>query len=249
MLGRSLVRAFRAAGDVALESNHAAGDISSLGYTHSTVEATRPDVVVNAAGDIPLMNRPTIDTIRANALGPHVIAAACLAHGVPMLHISTDCVFSGRKHGIYDVTDEPDPIDLYGHTKLIGEPPSAVVLRTSFVGPQHGLWQWLRSQPPGASVDGWRSAMWSGSTADAVARAIIWVAHAETLPGTYHLTTDKAISKLEVVSTLSALLGLDLNVRAVDEPVINRALLPSRLMPRLEPFPQAIGAFVREALG
>lgn len=249
MLGQALVRAFRNDGDTPWESNHASGAIDSLGYAHSTIETTRPDVVINAAGVIPWMNRPVIDTIRANALGPHVLAAACLAQGVPLIHISTDCVFSGsRARGAYDTADETDPRDVYGQTKALGEPASAVVLRTSFVGPQHGLWRWLREQPPGASVEGWSNARWSGSTVDAVARAIVWVARAETLPGIYHLATDTPISKLDVVTLLSALLGLDLSVHPVDDPMINRALVPSRQMPVLEPFPQAIGAFVQAAL-
>lgn len=251
MLGQALVRTVREQGDMALESNHASGAIDSLGYTHATVEAAHPDVVINAAGVIPLSNRPIIDTVRANALGPHVLSAACLAHGVPFIHVSTDCVFSGRleRGRRYSDRDETDALDLYGRTKAIGEPPNAVVLRTSFVGPQHGLWRWLREQPPGATVDGWKNAMWSGSTVDAVARAIVTVMRMHVPSGTYHLSTDDPLAKFDAVVLLSALLGLDLNVRAVGEPAINRTLRPSRDMPRLEPFQHAVGAFVREALG
>lgn len=250
MLGRALVRTFRFEGDTVYESPHAAGAIDSLGYVHSTIEAIRPDVVINAAGVIPLLHRPTIETIRANALGPHVVAAACFAHGAMCIHVSTDCVFSGKKTiGNWYRDDEvPDPSDLYGWTKAAGEPLNAVVLRTSFVGPQHGLWRWLREQPPGATVEGYRHAMWSGSTVDAVARAICYVAHTGTPPGTYHLATESPIPKYDVVSMLASMLSLGINVKKVDEPVINRGLRPSRLMPVLQPFVGAISQFVQEAV-
>lgn len=253
MLGQALVRAFRAAGDEPLESTHAMGAIDSLGYVHATIEATQPDAVVNAAGVIPLAGRPAIDMIRANALGPHVLAAACRAHGRPLIHVSTDCVFSGVVHGDghplpYRDTDPMDAQDAYGRAKALGEPPDAVVLRTSFVGPQHGLWRWLREQSHGAAVEGWRNALWSGSTVDAVARAIVEVSHRRYAHGVYHLATDVPTRKLDVVMLLAALLSLDLSVRPVDEPRLNRALEPSAGMPVLEPFAAAIGRFVAQAL-
>ena len=60
--------------------------------------------------------------IRANALFPHQLAAACRARGVRLIQVSTDCVFSGRSGRLHRGATMPDPVDLYGRSKLLGEP-------------------------------------------------------------------------------------------------------------------------------
>ena len=102
--------------------------------------AVRPDVVVNCIGIV--KQRPgakdPIATISINGLFPHRVANLCRAVGARLIHISTDCVFSGRK-GNYREADEPDADDLYGRSKLIGEPgDGALTLRTSMIGREIG---------------------------------------------------------------------------------------------------------------
>ena len=82
----------------------------------------RPEAVVNAVGIV--KQRPTakelIPSIEINALFPHKLAELCKASGARMIHVSTDCVFSGRK-GNYQEDDPSDAEDLYGRTKYLGE--------------------------------------------------------------------------------------------------------------------------------
>ena len=88
--------------------------------------------------------------VRANALFPHQLRAACAQRGARLIHISTDCVFSGDRGG-YAEDDRPDPADLYGRSKLAGEPEGegVLTLRTSMLGREldraSGLLEWFLS--------------------------------------------------------------------------------------------------------
>ena len=105
----------------------------------SPTRSTQPtrDVVVNCIGLV--KQRPEAGDaaalVRANALFPHELAAACAERGARLVHISTDCVFAGDRGG-YAEDDRPDPADLYGRSKLAGEPEGegVLTLRTSMLG-------------------------------------------------------------------------------------------------------------------
>jgi dTDP-4-dehydrorhamnose reductase len=86
------------------------------------IGATEPGVVINCIGVVkqsPVAG-DAVSLVTANAVFPHRVADACRARGVRLIHVSTDCVFSGRRGG-YSEQDLPDPADLYGRSKLAGE--------------------------------------------------------------------------------------------------------------------------------
>src|SRR5579872_1046511 len=87
------------------------------------VATAEPDVIVNAVGVIKQIDaaKDPVATIATNALLPHRLAALCAKRGIRLIHVSTDCVFSGRK-GPYSERSPPDAEDLYGRSKLLGEP-------------------------------------------------------------------------------------------------------------------------------
>ena len=103
--------------------------------------AARPDAVVNCAAwtAVDAAEDHEDAAFRANALGPALIAAQCAAAGIPLIQVSTDYVFDGRKGSPYVETDAPNPIGAYGRTKLAGEwaalagNPRTLVLRTAWV--------------------------------------------------------------------------------------------------------------------
>ena len=105
-------------------------------------------------------------TITLNSLLPHRLAALCTERGARLVHMSTDCVFSGRK-GAYTEDDLPDPDDLYGRSKLLGEVdrPGCLTIRTSIFGrdflKQDALLEWFLSNR-GGHVRGYRNAIYSG---------------------------------------------------------------------------------------
>src|SRR5262249_32316179 len=117
-----------------------------------------------------------IPSLEINSLLPHRLALVCAAAGARLVHLSTDCVFSGRK-GAYTESDPPDADDLYGRSKYLGEvaSPGCLTLRTSIIGRElsrkTGLLEWLLSQR-GATVKGFRSAIFSGFTTHEMGRII-----------------------------------------------------------------------------
>ncbi len=118
------------------------------------LEQSDATAVVNAIGIIKQLDaaRAAIPSIRVNALFPHELATACTSRDARLIHISTDCVFSGDR-GVYTEDSIPDARDLYGRSKLLGEvtdAPNAITLRTSIVGRELqralGLFEWFLSQ-------------------------------------------------------------------------------------------------------
>jgi dTDP-4-dehydrorhamnose reductase len=170
-----------------------------------------------------------VSLVTANALFPHQLAAACSARGVRLIHVSTDCVFSGRGGG-YAEEDLPDPSDLYGRSKLAGEAsgPGIVTIRASMIGHElrtrNGLLEWLLAQPGGGSVEGYANAVFSGPTAPELARAIVRVvAEHPELEGTFHVAAEP-ISKYDLLLKLRDAFGLELKIDPRSEPVIDRSL-------------------------
>src|SRR6185295_3880004 len=116
-----------------------------------------------------------IASIEVNSLLPHRLAVGCRSLGAQLVHLSTDCVFSGTR-GSYSESDLPDPVDTYGRSKLVGEATAegAITLRTSMIGQglsrKSGLIDWFLSQR--GPIQGYRNAIFSGLTTSELARVI-----------------------------------------------------------------------------
>jgi dTDP-4-dehydrorhamnose reductase len=215
-------------------------DISRRDHLDAFIETDRSDVWINAAGIIPpAAGKVTpadadIAMVMTNALGPQVLAAAVKkTEATRLIHVSTDCVFSGNTtlDRPYTVTTRPDPVDLYGRSKLVGEAildrDRIAVVRTSFVGLDHGLLRWfLDESAAGHTVTAWRNAWWSGSSVYAVARALLDLADRRT-PGIVHLTTSLPLSKAVVLALIRDAFGFRTNLDYVERPVIRRVLRPT----------------------
>lgn len=189
-----------------------------------------PRAVVNAAGLIkqrPLGADP-VAMIEANALLPHRLAAECGRRGVRLIHISTDCVFSGSR-GRYREDDAPDARDLYGRSKALGEPVTGgcLTLRTSMIGPEvgtaFGLLEWLRSRA-GGTADGYRHVIFTGlptvRLAALLERLLDDFPH---LAGLFHVGA-APVTKYDLLGLINARYRLAIELRAVDVPVIDRSL-------------------------
>ena len=117
-------------------------DATDPDSAYALIDDVRPDFVLNAVGIVKQRAdaKAAIPSIAVNSLWPHVLADACARHEARMVHVSTDCVFSGSRGG-YVESDVPDAFDLYGRSKLLGEVTdreNAVTLRTSIIGWQLG---------------------------------------------------------------------------------------------------------------
>ncbi len=189
----------------------------------------RPDVVVNCIGVVKQLagaEDPAV-AMPINAEFPHRLAAMCLAHEARLVHISTDCVFAGTR-GRYSETDLPDAQDLYGRSKRLGEvdAPHAITLRTSIIGPElgtaHGLLAWFLAQR--GTVNAYTRAVFSGLPTVELARAIRdQVLPHPQLHGIHHVAS-APIAKAELLRLLAQVYAPPVELRAVDEPVIDRSL-------------------------
>ena len=173
----------------------------------------RPDVVINCIGLVKQRKEASnyISAIKLNSLLPHQLAEICTSSGTRLIHFSTDCVFSGLR-GNYCEEDVPDPVDLYGRSKLLGEldNPNCLTLRTSIMGwelrNKGGLLEWFAAQR-GKKVMGFKNAIYSGlSTSTAVRLVEILLQKWPQLCGLYHASS-KPISKFEILTMLKSELG------------------------------------------
>lgn len=188
------------------------------------------DVVVNCAGLI--KQRPEAKNpfaiLQANALAPKRLAQWCDARGARLIHVSTDCVFSGRRGG-YSEEDAPDPVDLYGLSKVLGEVTAAphLTLRTSIIGPQlvgqEGLFAWFLAQR-GQAVRGYARAIFSGLTTPAFAHVLKQIVEASTPMSGLHHVAAVPISKYELLCEIDRRLGLGVAIERDEDTVCDRSL-------------------------
>ena len=209
-------------------------DARDAARVSAVVADFRPEAVINAAGIV--KQRPEAHEVEAaqavNARFPHRLAELCRAHGARLVHLSTDCVFSGEK-GNYSESDRPDPVDLYGHTKLEGEidAPGAITLRTSMIGTEldrkAGLVEWFLANK-GGTVAGYRKAIFSGFITAELARLIegLLTRHPDAR-GVYHASS-APISKLDLLDGLNRRLRLGVRLVPQDTPACDRSLDSSR---------------------
>ncbi|CAN7511106.1 SDR family oxidoreductase [Pseudomonas sp. LjRoot71] len=200
----------------------------------AVMSQVKPDVVINCVGLIKQLAdaKDPLTALPINAMLPHRLARLCELSGARLIHISTDCVFSGRK-GLYLESDLSDAEDLYGKSKYIGELqdlPHAITLRTSIIGHELGsnyaLVDWFLSQEGG--VKGFTKAIFSGLPTVELARVMkdFVVPHPQ-LNGLYHVAAEP-IDKFRLLSQVAAQYGKTIDIRPDDALVIDRSLDGSR---------------------
>ena len=145
-LGRELAHLAKARGTALVALPRAIADIAQPTGIAAALRAHRPALVVNAAAytNVDGAERDFAAAHQANALGPAVLAHACAAAAIPLMHVSTDYVFDGTKYGAYGEDDPVAPAGAYGRTKAAGETairraqPRHVILRTSWLYGEFG---------------------------------------------------------------------------------------------------------------
>lgn len=197
----------------------------------TAMNITRPDVVVNCIGAVKQRsegNDPAT-ALRVNGVFPHRAAAIVAERGARFIHLSTDCVFSGKLGRPYLESDLPDATDIYGRSKLVGEVTTAgaLTLRTSMIGWElgepTGFLEWAASQK-GKTVQGFRNALFSGLTTPALADRIAGLIRDHAgLRGLWHVAA-QPINKRDLLERLNDKLALNLDIQPADTPVIDRRL-------------------------
>ena len=198
------------------------------------VAKVQPEVVINCVGVVKqdAAAKDPLTSIYINALFPHRLAEVCRAANARLIHLSTDCVFSGKR-GSYAESDPSDAEDLYGKSKFLGEVAGegCLTLRTSMIGRElagsQGLLEWFLSQQ-GKSVRGFRQAIFSGFTTQALAEIIAWIIEEHTeLQGVWHVAAEP-ISKFDLLTLIKDTAGLKIEIEPDDTFSCDRSLNAER---------------------
>jgi len=210
-------------------------DVMHDNALRATIDALRPDVVVNCVGVIKQRDaaHDPIPSITINSLLPHRLAAWLRPWNGRLIHFSTDCVFSGRR-GRYRDDDLPDAEDLYGRSKFLGEvrhAANAVTLRTSIIGRElfhhQSLLDWFLRQR--GTVRGFTKVIYSGVTTNHLAAVVGDVIERHpALHGLYQVASDP-IAKHDLLRLVQDAFGkTDVTIVPDDREVSDRSLDGSR---------------------
>jgi dTDP-4-dehydrorhamnose reductase len=226
-------------------------DIRSLERLMEVMADFRPEVVINAVGIV--KQRPdakeSIPSLEINALLPHRLAMLCKVTGARLIHLSTDCVFSGAK-GNYLESDPPDAEDLYGKTKYLGEvhDGNCLTLRTSIIGRElsrrKSLLEWFLAQA--GPVKGFTKAIYTGFTTLEMSRIIekLLLGYPDAA-GVYHVSSDP-INKYELLILFREKLGHDIEIIPDDGFCCDRSLDSTRFRTDFNYTPPSWPAMIEE---
>lgn len=210
-------------------------DIYDTDKLKKIISDEKPDIVINCIGILVKgsKNNPA-NAIYVNAYFPHLLSKLLkeICSSSKVIHISTDCVFSG-KDGSYKDTDVKNALDVYGMTKNLGEliNDRDLTLRTSIIGPEQkangeGLMHWVFSQKKVGQLNGFKKSIWGGITTLELAKVIDKAIDSD-ISGLYQISNNFKISKYDLVSLIVKEFNLPIKVNAVDGVVSDKSILNS----------------------
>lgn len=210
-------------------------DLVDFDALNKLIEVESPDVIINCVGILNgnSLNSPA-DTILINSYLPHFLEKITSGSKCRVVHISTDCVFSG-KNGAYKENDIRDADDIYGKSKALGEIINShdLTLRTSIIGPELkengvGLFHWFMHQS--GEINGYTHAIWSGVTTLELAK-VIHETIQQNLVGLAHVTNGEKISKFDLLLLLKEVWKKnDICINAFADYFVDKSLSPSKLL-------------------
>jgi dTDP-4-dehydrorhamnose reductase len=189
------------------------------------------DVIINCAGVIPQackqrsLNSKLYFTI--NSLFPVILSQLCDKYGAKMIHITTDCVFSG-KDGLYNELSEHDETNDYGMSKSLGELCNATIIRTSIIGEEltnkRSLLEWVKSNK-GKEINGFTNHFWNGVTCLELSKIIYKMINQNLYwSGVRHIFSPKSVSKYELVLMINEVYNLDINITPFETEKVDKTI-------------------------
>jgi len=209
------------------------GDAMDKQFITSMLRDGDYDVVINCIGILnQACDREPSRAVNLNSYLPHLIADTLRDTRTKLIHMSTDCVFSG-KSGTYSESSFRDGETFYDRTKALGEIEDAknLTFRNSIIGPDMkedgiGLFNWFMKQS--GTVNGYTKAIWTGVTTLALAKAMERAA-AENLTGIYNLVNNESISKFDLLGLFNNYMrDGELSIKPSEAVNLNKSLVNNR---------------------
>ena len=201
-----------------------------------SITSISPNYIINCIGI--LINGSEADpenAIYLNSYMPHRLVKLSDRINAKLIHISTDCVFSGDKKEPYIETDEKDGRSIYARTKGLGEVinDKHLTIRTSVIGPElkndrdEELFHWFMSQS--GEISGYTKAIWSGVTSIELAKAVKWSID-KNITGLYHITNNSSISKYNLLKLLKKYTKKNIIIKPYDCKDVDKSFIDTRLL-------------------
>ena len=208
-------------------------DIQDLDNLETLILENRPHTIINCIG---ILNKNAednpADSILINSYFPHFLEKITSQLQTKIIHLSTDCVFSGLK-GKYKENDFKDATGFYAQTKSLGEINNNkdLTIRTSIIGPDLnpdgiGLFNWYTKQT--GMVKGYKNAIWTGVTTLELAN-FIQKKIDSNLTGTIHLVNNTSISKYDLICLFNDVFSIKLQVEPYEDYKVDKSLINTRL--------------------
>lgn len=199
-----------------LDENSILLDVKNKCKVEELIDNIKPDIIINCVGVLNRVADEKIsDTIFINSYFPRKIEDYCKDRNVKIIHLSTDCVFSGTD-GKYTEDSNPDGKDIYAKTKILGEIVNNkdLTVRTSIIGPELkldgiGLFHWFMNQT--GSVKGYSNVIWSGVTTLQLAICLDKMIKAN-ITGLYNLAPKQPINKYQLLKLISEIFNKDMKI-------------------------------------
>lgn len=223
---------FREKEEKNLEMNEFYLDAFDKGKLEEILKKVKPDFVINCIGILNQFaeNNPDI-AIYVNGYFPHYLDRLSEKYEYKLIHITTDCVFSGKK-GNYTEDDFRDADSYYGRSKAIGEVNNnkTLTFRTSIIGPDInkdgiGLFNWFMKQE--GKIKGYSNVFWSGVTTLELAKAIE-ASFNQNISGIVHLVNNKKISKYDLLKLFSKYMNKDIEIEKYEDYFSDKSLIRTK---------------------
>ena len=185
--------------------------------------------VINCIGIIPQRNN--LDDIKKyikiNTIFPHLLANCCEILNYKLIHISTDCVFSGSK-GNYSEDDSPDETNIYGLSKFLGEPDNCCIIRTSIIGEElqnkKSLLEWVKSQN-GKTINGFVNHYWNGVTCLQLVKIIHHMIENNIYwHGVLHIHSPNSTNKYGLIKMIIEIYNLNIILNEYATPTVDKTV-------------------------
>jgi len=208
-------------------------DVTDLKTLTEWLDKIKPNVIINCIGLLQKESEARPDlAILINSHLPHFLEYKYLNTDTKIIHLSTDCVFSGKKGG-YLEDNLPDGDTIYDRTKALGEINNNkdLTFRMSIIGPDcnklgTGLFNWFMKQT--GIIKGYSKAIWNGITTIELASAIN-KAIEQDLKGLYHLVPDESIDKYQLLLLFKEIFNKqEIKIELFNDFIIDKTLINTR---------------------